>query len=76
MADREVYRVVPGDNQWAVKSELDAAPLATYAVKELAVYEAKRRAKAARLGQVKVEREDNTIEVEYTYGDDPRGVPG
>ena len=44
--------------------------------KNLAIEHAKELAKAAPLGQVIVHGEDGKIQDEFTYGEDPRNIPG
>ena len=44
--------------------------------KDEAIQEAKAMAKAAPLGQLIIHKQDHTIETEYTYGEDPRDIPG
>jgi hypothetical protein len=61
---------------WMIKEEGKTIHQGPYPTKEEAIEEAKVRAKAARLGQVIVHKQDHTIETEYTYGDDPRDIPG
>ena len=42
----------------------------------IAVSHAKHLAKEHELGQVIVHKGDGTIETEFTYGEDPRNIPG
>lgn len=72
---RQVYHVTPFANGWKVNREGD-----DYEVvrddKDDAVQEAKRLAKEAELGQVIVHNQDGKIADEFTYGEDPRDIPG
>jgi hypothetical protein len=47
-------------------------PSTHHGTKPPAVNAAKRAAKAADLGQVKVQKENGRLQTEYTYGEDPR----
>lgn len=73
---RDVYHVTPFGNSWKVTPEGAATPLAILDNKNAALDEAKRLAKAAKLGQVVVHGSDGRIQEEFTYGKDPRDVPG
>lgn len=72
---RQTYHVTPFANGWKV-----AAENTEYEVvrdnKDDALEEAKRLAKDAELGQVIVHTQDGKIAEEFTYGDDPRDIPG
>jgi hypothetical protein len=75
-AQRLVLHVLFNDNGWLIKEEGKTIDQGPYPTKEEAIEEAKVRAKGARLGQVIVHKKDHTIETEYTYGNDPRDIPG
>ncbi len=64
MTRRDVLWVVSTKGQWEVKREGEENSLGVFPTKEAA------------LGQVKIQREDTTIEEEFTYGGDPRRIPG
>jgi Uncharacterized protein conserved in bacteria (DUF2188) len=74
--DRTVYHVVPNSSaeKWLVTQE-NASFRREFETKEEAVEEAKRLAKEAPLGQVKVHKKDGNMEYESTYGEDPRRSP-
>lgn len=80
MADRnnqrEVYHVVPNSSaeRWVVSRE-NAEFRKEFDTKEEAVKFAKERAKAARLGQIKVHKSDGNMDYESTYGEDPSRSP-
>lgn len=76
MAQRQVYHVVPGGNAWKVEKEGSDRPQAMTEDKNQAVERARELAEKAPLGQVIIHKQDGTIEKEYTYGEDPRDVPG
>ncbi|WP_173390614.1 DUF2188 domain-containing protein [Actinomadura litoris] len=69
MTDRKVYWVVPHDSKWQVKHSRRV--LFEHVLKAVAVAEGRRVAKANAPSQLKVMREDGTIEFESTYGHDP-----
>ena len=74
--DRTVYHVVPNSSaeKWLVTQE-NASFRREFETKEEAVDEARRLAKEAPLGQVKVHKMDGNMEYESTYGEDPRRSP-
>jgi hypothetical protein len=79
MSERQVFHVVPYVNGWTLSrsgGNEDRGELGAWDHKNLAVDHAKQLAKAAPLGQVVVHGEDGTIQEEFTYGDDPRNIPG
>jgi hypothetical protein len=47
-----------------------------YPSKSLAVAAARRKAKSYALGQIVIHKKDHEIEKEFTYGADPRDIPG
>lgn len=61
---------------WMVKPEGQDIHRGPYPTKEDAISKAKAEAKAASLGQVIIHKQDNSIETEYTYGEDRRDIPG
>jgi Uncharacterized protein conserved in bacteria (DUF2188) len=69
MTDRKIYWVVPHDSVWQVKH--NARVLATHYLKDSAVAEGRRVAKANAPSQLKVMRKDGRIEFENTYEFDP-----
>lgn len=76
MAERATFHVIPDANSWKVKNEADPSYDALVDDKSRAVEMAKEAAKAAPLGQVVVHTRDGKIAEEFTYGDDPRNIPG
>ena len=79
MAARTVYHVTPYANGWTLNLEgrdEDKGQLGAWDHKDMAVARAKELAKDAPLGQVIVHGEDGRIQDEFTYGDDPRNIPG
>ena len=76
MADRLVLHVTPNANSWEVKREGSAETEVLVDNKDNAVAHAKDLAKGAGLGQVVVHNRDGQIAEEFTYGDDPRSIPG
>ena len=75
MAERRTYHVTPFGNGWKVSAEGQELDVVRDN-KDDALEEAKRLAKAEALGQVIVHNQDGKIAEEFTYGDDPRDVPG
>jgi hypothetical protein len=77
MSNRTVYWVTPGnDGDWRVLREVAERAASVHENKDDALAEAKRMAKAAPLGQVKVQKADGKIQEEFTYGKDPASSPG
>ena len=76
MAERSTFHVLPDANSWKIKNEDDASYDALVDDKDRAVELAKEYAKQAPLGQVVIHTSDGKIAEEFTYGDDPRNVPG
>ena len=76
MADRMTFHVTPNANGWEVRREGSDATEFLVDNKDNAVDHAKDLAKAAPLGQVIVHNRDGKIAEEFTYGDDPRNIPG
>jgi hypothetical protein len=74
--ERVVYHVVPNSSaeKWLVTQE-NASFRREFDTKAEAEEEAKRLARSAALGQVKVHKKDGNMEYESTYGEDPRRSP-
>jgi hypothetical protein len=72
---RQTYHVTPFGNGWKVAVEGEAFEVVRDK-KDDAIAEAKERAKQAELGQVIVHGQDGQIQEEFTYGEDPRDIPG
>jgi uncharacterized protein (DUF433 family) len=71
--ERQVYEVVPHSKDgWDVKKEGRSRASAHHATKAAAVADARERAKAAPLGQVRLKGRDGRIQNEWTYGKGPR----
>lgn len=75
--ERKVFHVVPESSgeRWAVSQE-NAEFRKEFKNKEEAEAFAKERARAAKLGQIKVHTKDGNMEYEFTYGKDPERSPG
>lgn len=79
---RVVYHLVHrnADDQWHLATEWDATEDEVYPTKETGRQAGERIGRAhvgrGERAQLIVHREDGSIETEYTYGGDPRGVPG
>lgn len=69
MTGRKIYWVVPRDLAWQVKHE--GRVLSTHYLKDSAVAEGRRVARASAPSQLRVMRKDGTIEFENTYEFDP-----
>jgi hypothetical protein len=79
MSERVVLHVVPYVNGWTLNETGRAeekGELGAWDHKDLAVARAKELAQAAPLGQVVVHGTDGSIQDEFTYGEDPRDIPG
>jgi len=75
--ERQVYEVAPNPKAgWDVRKEGSPRASSRHDTKATAVAEARERAKAAPLGQVRVKGRDGRIQTEWTYGKDPRRTPG
>jgi hypothetical protein len=78
-ADRKSYHVVPYVNGWQIRlggADDDSGALGAWDHKDLAVDRAREIAKENEPSQVVVHGEDGRIQEEWTYGDDPRNIPG
>ena len=76
MPERTTFHVIPDANSWKVKNEQEPKYDALVDDKDRAIELAKQYAKESDLGQVIVHNRDGKIAQEFTYGDDPRNVPG
>ncbi len=79
MAERQSYHVVPYVNGWEIRlggAGAEHGTLGAWDHKDLAVARAKALAKEAELGQVIVHGQDGVNQEEFTYGEDPRDIPG
>lgn len=79
MSNRQSYHVVPYVNGWQIRlggADADAGELGAWDHKDLAIERARALAKEAEFGQVVVHGEDGKIQEEFTYGADPRNIPG
>ncbi len=72
---RHVYHVTPAEDGWKVSPEGSDDSLVRHD-KASALAEAKRLARLVGRGQVIVHGSDGRIQEEWTYGKDPRDVPG
>jgi hypothetical protein len=76
MADYKVYHVAPSpDGGWNVEGEQSERASDRFDTKDQAIERGRELAKA-RNGQLKIHKQDGTIETEYTYGHDPTSRPG
>lgn len=77
MAKRTVVYVAPNKRQggWNVETQ-SGGPKQHFETKPPAIDAAKGIAKAAPLGQVKIQKENGKLQTEYTYGEDPRRTRG
>jgi hypothetical protein len=76
MANRKVYDVAPDGRDWKVELESSGDTIARTATQADAIKRARKLAKDADLGQVRVHGRDGRLRTEYTYGRDPRQIPG
>lgn len=76
MSKRKVVHVVPHGDDWAIKTEGAGKAAGVYDRKDEAIDRAKKMAKAAPLGQIKIHKRDGTIQTEHTYRKDPEKYPG
>ena len=73
---RKVYHVAPVGDAWGVMRARRKRADCIYMLKTHAVARAKRLAKAAELGQVRVHGRNGRIQTEFTYKEDPRRTKG
>lgn len=77
MSKRKVYHVTPSSRGgWDVQAEGSKRASAHTDNKTDAVVRGKELAKAADLGQIKIHKQDGTIQTEHTYGKDPERYKG
>ncbi|MEJ0038624.1 MAG: DUF2188 domain-containing protein [Gammaproteobacteria bacterium] len=73
---RNVYHVTPVGDAWGVRRARRIRSDSIHLLKTDAVARAKRLAKAASLGQVKVHGRNGRIQTEFTYVEDSRSSRG
>ena len=73
---RKVYHVTPVGEAWGVRRARRKRADSIYFIKTDAIARAKRLARAAPLGQVKVHGRNGRIQTEFTYREDPRSTRG
>jgi hypothetical protein len=74
---RMVYHVVPnGTEGWQVKAAGGERATSNHTTKDEAIAAAKKLLENDQLGQIKVHKQDGTIELEWTYGADPKTTVG
>ena len=72
MPKRKVYHVTPdSEGGWDVEKEGGQRPSGHFDKKSDAIDRGKELAKSGPLGQIKIHKQDGTIQTEYTYGKDP-----
>ncbi|MGW0779068.1 DUF2188 domain-containing protein [Streptomyces sp. NPDC002835] len=78
---RTVYHITPaagsGEERWQVQHTEGARKVAEpHPTQRDAINSARQQAKQHKPAQVVVHGRDGRIRTEYTYGDDPRDIPG
>ena len=73
---RNVFHVTPNANGWEVKRQGSDQTEFLVDNKDNAVSHARELAKSQEPAQVIVHTRDGKFETEFTYGDDPRNIPG
>ncbi len=76
MADRKIYHILPHESGWQVRGEGAKRSSSVHQTKDEAVARAKELAHKHDLSQIKIHKQDGTIETEHTYGKDPKNIPG
>lgn len=77
MTKRNVYHVTPSKiGGWDIKKEGGKKASKRTDRKKDAVDYARGRAKSEKPGQIKIHKQDGTIQTEHTYGQDPEKYPG
>jgi len=71
----KIYHVVHERGRWAVEGEHSKRSSSRHDTKDQAVERGRELARS-RKGQLKIHKMDGTLETEYTYGHDPRNIPG
>lgn len=69
--DRKTYHVTPVGHAWGVRRARRKRADSIHLFKTDAIARAKRLARAASLGQVKVHGRNGRIQTEFTYREDP-----
>lgn len=76
-SSRVVYRVLPNPKGgWDVKLTGSPESLGYYRTKDEAIANGRTLAKKHSKSQLVIHKRNGQIEKEYTYGDDPRDIPG
>ena len=73
---RTVYDVQKKGNHWQVMREGGKRASFTTTTQADAIQRARAIAQHKRRSQVRVKGEDGAVRTEWTYGDDPRSIPG
>ena len=73
---RKTYHVTPVGYAWGVRRARCKRADSVHLFKMEAISKAKRLARAAPLGQVKVHGRNGRIQLEFTYREDPRSTRG
>jgi hypothetical protein len=73
---RKVYHVTPVGDVWGVRRARRKRADSIHFFKTDAIARAKRLARAASLGQVKVHGRNGRLQTEFTYREDPRSTRG
>ena len=76
MSERKVYHILTHEGGWQVRAEGAKRSSSVHQTKDEAVSRAKELARKHRLSQIKIHKQDGTLETEHTYGEDPRRFPG
>jgi len=77
MPKRKVVYVSPTDKgEWSVKTQGAQRAIRNFETKKEAVDFGKQVAKGADLGQLKIQKQDGTLQTEHTYGSDPHPPKG
>ena len=73
---RTVFHVTPNVNGWEIRKEGSNTTEFLVDDKDNALNHARELAQANEPSQVIVHTQDGRFETEWTYGDDPRDIPG
>lgn len=77
MAKRNRFFVSPGKGKsWQVKKQGSSRPVSNHRTKDAAVERGRKEAKAAKPGQLVIQKRDGKIQEERTYGQDPHPPKG
>lgn len=76
MPKRTVFTVTGHKGEWTISERGHKPTRGTFFCKETAIERARKMARTKPLSQVIVKGLNGQVQTEYTYGHDPRNIPG